>query len=155
MADNDTSGLLEMTTGILANYVSNNRVAPDELPALIASIHGSLSRLGGEPEPEPEEAPERLTPAAIRKLIQPDGIRSLIDGRVFKSMKRHLSLNGMTPQDYRTKYGLPADFPMVHPDYAAQRSAMAKSFGLGQGGRQPKKATPATRSPRKPKAPKA
>ena len=113
MADNPNA-LLEMTTGIIANFVANNRVTPEELPGLVATVHGSLSRLGGEPEPEEKAAPERLTPAAIRKLITPDGIRSLIDGRVFKSMKRHLTLNGMSPQEYRIRYGLPADFPMVH-----------------------------------------
>lgn len=145
------NALLEMTTGIIANFVANNRVTPEELPGLVATVHRSLSRLGSDPEPEEETAPERLTPAAIRKLITPDGIRSLIDGRVFKSMKRHITMNGMTPREYRAKYGLPSDFPMVSANYAAARSAMAKAAGLGQGGRQSKK-TPATRSPRKPRA---
>lgn len=138
-----------MTTGIIANFVANNRVTPDELPGLVATVHGSLSRLGDGSSEEPEtETPERLTPAAIRKLITPQGITSLIDGRKFKSLKRHLSLAGYTPQAYRAHFGLPADFPMVHPDYAAQRSALAKSMGLGSGGRQPKKAERVTRKPR-------
>lgn len=78
MADTDQSTLLAMTTGIVANFVANNRVSPDELPRLVTLVHGSLSRLGGDPEPEEPDAPARLTPAAIRKLIQPDGIVSLV-----------------------------------------------------------------------------
>ncbi|WP_426039363.1 MucR family transcriptional regulator [Brevundimonas sp. DC300-4] len=155
MADTDQSALLAMTTGIIANFVANNRVSPDELPGLVAMVHGSLSRLGGDPEPEEAEAPARLTPAAIRKLIQPDGIVSLIDGRKFKSMKRHLSLQGYTPKSYRAHFSLPKDFPMVSPEYAAQRSALAKSMGLGQGGRQPKKAEIAAKPARKAKTPKS
>ena len=155
MADTDQSALLVMTTGIIANFVANNRVSPDELPGLVTMVHGSLSHLGGDPEPEETEAPARLTPAAIRKLIQPDGIVSLIDGRKFKSMKRHLSLQCFTPESYRAHFSLPKDFPMVSPEYAAQRSALAKSMGLGQGGRQPKKAEIAAKPARKAKTPKS
>lgn len=155
MADTDHSALLAMTTGIVANFVANNRVSPDELPGLVTMVHGSLSRLDGEPEPEEADAPARLTPAAIRKLIQPDGIVSLIDGRKFKSMKRHLSIQGFTPESYREHFSLPKDFPMVSPEYAAKRSVLAKSMGLGQGGRQPKKAEVAVKPARKPKAPKS
>ena len=155
MADTDQSALLAMTTGIIANFVANNRVSPDELPGLVTMVHGSLSRLGGEPEVEEAEAPARLTPAAIRKLIQPDGIVSLIDGRKFKSMKRHLSNQGFTPESYREHFSLPKDFPMVSPDYAAQRLALAKSMGLGLGGRQPKKGEVATKPARKAKTPKS
>lgn len=148
MTNHDPTGLLAMTTGIIANFVANNRVTPEELPGLVATVHGSLSRLGGEPEPEETEAPARLTPAAIRKLIQPDGIVSLIDGRKFKSMKRHLSLQGYTPESYREHFGLPKDFPMVSPEYSQARSALAKSMGLGSGGRQAKKAVKPARKPR-------
>ena len=155
MADTDQSALLVMTTGIIANFVANNRVSPDELPGLVTMVHGSLSHLGGDPGPEETEAPARLTPAAIRKLIQPDGVVSLIDGRKFKSMKRHLSLQGYTPKSYRAHFSLPKDFPMVSPEYAAQRSALAKSMGLGQGGRQPKKAEIAAKPARKAKTPKS
>lgn len=147
MADQDNS-LLDMTVGIVANYVSNNRVQPDELAGLISSVHNALGSVG-QPVQETPQAPETLTPAAIRKLITPQGITSLVDGRKFKSLKRHLSLNGYTPKAYREHFGLPDDFPMVHPEYAARRSALAKSAGLGQGGRQPKKVAA------KPRAPKA
>lgn len=153
MADNDTSALLAMTTGIIANFVANNRVSPDELAGLVATVHGSLSRLGEAPNREPEaEVTERLTPGAIRKLITPQGITSLIDGRKFKSLKRHLSIAGYTPEAYRERFGLPKDFPMVHPDYAAQRSALAKSMGLGVGGRKPKGQAKPARKPRASKA---
>ena len=155
MADHDPTGLLAMTTGIIANFVANNRVTPEELPGLVATVHGSLSRLSEDTEPEIEIAPARLTPAAVRKLIQPDGIVSLIDGRKFKSMRRHLTFQGYTPQTYRDHFGLPSDFPMVAPEYAAQRSALAKAAGLGTGGRQPKKVAPVEKSARKPRAPKA
>lgn len=156
MADHDPSGLLVMTTGIIANFVANNRVTADELPGLVAIVHGSLSRLGDTAPNEPvSDAPARLTPAAIRKLVTPEGITSLIDGRKFKSLKRHLSLQGYTPQAYRDHFGLPADFPMVSPEYAARRSALAKSSGLGLGGRQPKGKATAGKPAREPRAPKA
>lgn len=155
MADTDQSALLAMTTGIVANFVANNRVSPDELPGLVTMVHASLSHLGGAPEPEEAKEPARLTPAAIRKLIQPDGIVSLIDGRKFKSMKRHLSIQGFTPESYRDHFSLPKDFPVVSPEYAAQRSALARSMGLGTSGLQPKKAEMASKPARKAKTPKS
>ena len=154
MADTDQTALLAMTTGIVANFVANNRVSPDELPGLVTMVHAALSGLGGDPEAEEAVTPARLTPAAIRKLIGPDGIISLIDGRKFKSMKRHLSLQGFTPESYREHFSLPKDFPMVSPEYAARRSALARSMGLGLGGRQPK-ADVAAKPARKPKTPKS
>lgn len=134
MAEQDETGLLAMTTGIVANFVAHNRVSPDDLPGIVTSVHAALSALGQPVEEEPN-LPQRLTPAAIRKLIRPDGIVSLIDGRSFKSMRRHLTMHGYTPESYRERYGLPSDFPMVAADYAAARSAMAKAIGLGTGGR--------------------
>lgn len=128
----DKTALLEMTTGIIANYVANNRVAPEDLPGVIAAVHGALAQVG---RPEPDDqgaAPERLTPAQIRKLITPLGIVSLVDGRRFKSLRRHLTANGYTAESYREHFGLPRDFPMVSPDYAATRSAMARAAGLGR-----------------------
>jgi predicted transcriptional regulator len=151
LAEHVNTGLLAMTAHIVASYLENNAAKPEDIPALITSVHASIAGLGSEPVEEGPEAPARLTPAQIRKLIQPDGITSLIDGRKFKSMRRHLSLQGYTPESYREHFGLPKDFPMVAPEYAAARSAMAKSMGLGAKGRQPKtEAKPA----RKPKASK-
>ena len=141
MAEQQTDRLLEMTVGIVANYVAGNRVEASSLAGLIQSVHASLAGVGDAVE-EPETQPERLTSAQIRKLVTPAGIISLVNNKPFKSMKRHLSLNGFTPESYRAHFGLPDTFPMVHPDYAAARSALAKSMGLGQGGRRPKAAAP-------------
>lgn len=143
VATADNSGLLEMTVGIVANYVAANRIDPAVLPGLIQSVHTSLGRLGEQAEPDPVDVPQRLTASQIRKLVTPAGIISLISQKPFKSMKRHITTHGYTPESYREHFGLPADFPMVHPDYAAARSALAKSMGLGQGGRQAKKSRPA------------
>lgn len=128
----DKTALLEMTAGIIANYVVNNRVAPEDLPGVISAVHGALAHVG---RPEPDDqgaAPGRLTPAQIRQLITPLGIMSLIDGRRFKSLRRHVTANGYTAESYREHFGLPRDFPMVSPDYAATRSAMARAAGLGR-----------------------
>lgn len=150
MAQHDKDGLLDMTVGIVANYVAANKIDQGAVSALIQTVYGSLSSLGEPIEPEPSEKPERMTAGQIRKLITPAGIISLITQKPFKSMKRHVSTHGYTPETYREHFGLPSDFPMVHPDYAAARSALAKSMGLGQGGRQKKPAVAVGR-PRKAK----
>jgi predicted transcriptional regulator len=123
--------LLDLTTAIVAAYVTRNNVPRAELAELIASVHSSLAKLGAEPE-APPAAP--LVPAVpIRKSVTPDAIICLEDGKSFKSLKRHLSSKyDLTPEQYRTKWGLPADYPMVAPAYAEARSALAKSMGLGR-----------------------
>jgi predicted transcriptional regulator len=151
VADYEKDDLLDMTVGIVANYVAANRIDPAALPTLIQTVHASLSALGEPVEPAPLDKPERMTASQIRKLVTPGGIISLITNKPFKSMKRHITTHGYTPESYREHFGLPSDFPMVHPDYAAARSALAKSMGLGQGGRQ-KKAAPTAKRPRKLKA---
>jgi predicted transcriptional regulator len=128
--------LLEMTADIVSAYVGNNTVTADSLPSLIANIHGALSQVSSgavEPEPEPKE------PAVpIRKSISPDYLVCLEDGRKFKSLKRHLRTKyNMSPEEYRAKWGLAKDYPMVAPNYAKARSDLAKQMGLGQGGRKP------------------
>ena len=128
--------LLEMTADIVSAYVGNNTVSAETLPTLIASIHAALSGVSAgpvEPEPEPKE------PAVpIRKSITPDYLICLEDGRKFKSLKRHLRTKyNMSPEEYRAKWGLPKDYPMVAPNYAKARSDLAKQMGLGQGGRKP------------------
>ena len=128
--------LLEMTADIVSAYVGNNTVSAETLPSLIANIHAALSQVttgAVEPEPEPKE------PAVpIRKSIAPDYLICLEDGRKFKSLKRHLRTKyDMSPEEYRAKWGLPKDYPMVAPNYAKARSELAKSMGLGQGGRKP------------------
>lgn len=142
-ADRD---LLGMTADIVAAYVTNNKIEAAALPGLIASIHaalGSTSEMVTEASPEPVQ---KMTAAQARKLITPAGIISLITQKPFKSMRRHVTTHGYTPESYREAFGLPADFPMVHPDYAAARSALAKSMGLGQGGRKPAKNAPKPRA---------
>nr|WP_313633952.1 MucR family transcriptional regulator [Brevundimonas naejangsanensis] len=132
--------LLEMTADIVSAYVSNNTVSADTVPTLIAQIHAALSGVSEAPvevEPEPQE------PAVpVRKSITPDFLICLEDGRKFKSLKRHLRTKyNLSPEEYRAKWGLPKDYPMVAPNYAKARSELAKQMGLGQGGRKPARAS--------------
>ena len=122
---------IEITSEIVAAYVSRNSVPLAELPRLIRSVHESLASLGA--APVSEAAPEARKPAVpVKKSVTDDFIISLEDGRKFKSMKRYLKGLGMTPADYRAKWGLPSDYPMVAPAYAARRSELAKTIGLGR-----------------------
>jgi predicted transcriptional regulator len=137
---------VSLSADIVAAYVTHNSVPPGGLPALIESVHGALSRLGAA---EAVPKAEVLVPAVpIRKSITPGFLICLDDGKKFKSLRRHLGSLGMTPEQYRTKWSLPQDYPMVAPDYAATRSALAKSMGLGQ----LRKDTSTRKSGRKPKA---
>ena len=123
--------LVQLTADIVSAYVSNNKVGSAELGKLIEDVHAALQRApNGPAAPEPEP----LVPAVpIRKSVTPDYIVSLEDGRKFKSLKRHLAgTYGMTPDEYRSKWGLPRDYPMVAPNYAKARSELAKSMGLGR-----------------------
>ena len=135
----DKTELLEMTADIVSAYVGNNSVAANDLPALIANIHAALSTVStGVVEVEPE-IKEPAVP--IRKSISPDFLICLEDGRKFKSLKRHLRTKyDMSPEEYRAKWGLAKDYPMVAPNYAKARSDLAKQMGLGQGGRKPARA---------------
>ncbi|TXM60966.1 MucR family transcriptional regulator [Methylobacterium sp. WL120] len=146
LPDNTT----ELTADLVSAFVSNNNVPVAELPALIASVHAALAALGNEAPAEPA-GPEKPTPAQIRKSITPDALISFEDGKSYKTLKRHLTLRGLTPEGYRAKYGLPADYPMTTANYSAQRSALAHALGLGQQRR--KTATEATEAPKV--APKA
>ncbi|MGH1575590.1 MucR family transcriptional regulator (plasmid) [Methylobacterium sp. P31] len=126
-----------LAADIVSAYVSNNPIPPAELPALIAKVHEAVSGLataGGSGAAAPDDEIEKPTPTQVRKSIRDDGIMSFIDGRIYKTLKRHLSSHGLDPRSYRERYGLPADYPMVAPSYAAQRSALAKAIGLGQPG---------------------
>ncbi|RYY17634.1 MAG: MucR family transcriptional regulator [Alphaproteobacteria bacterium] len=126
-----TDNTLEMTADLVAAYVSNNNVPMSELPALIAKVHAALDGLGNSVAAEPV-GPEKPTPAQIKKSITPDALISFEDGKPYKTMRRHLTMRGLTPEAYRAKYGLPADYPMTSAAYSAQRSALAHSLGLGQ-----------------------
>lgn len=121
--------LAELTSEIVSAYVTNNKLPSTELPEIIASVHTALRGLTEQKAPEPE----KLVPiVSIKKSITPDFLISLEDGRRYKSLKRHLSGRGLTPAEYRDKWGLARDYPMVAPNYAKQRSELAKSLGLGQ-----------------------
>jgi predicted transcriptional regulator len=122
--------LTVLTSDIVAAYVSHNSVQPSSLPELIASVHASLTGLG-KPS-QSAEADVKVSAGEARKSIKPDGLVSFIDGKSYKTLKRHLAKAGLTPADYRAKYGLPSDYPMVAASYAAQRSELAKKLGLGQ-----------------------
>ena len=131
--ENQIADLIEVAGDIVSAYVSNNPVRPADLPELIRNVHSSLSGLANSSATtasEPEV--EKLTAAQIRKSVQPDGIVSFLDGKTYKTMKRHLTGHGLDPYSYRQRFGLPADYPMVAPAYAAQRSELAKSIGLGR-----------------------
>ena len=125
------SELVELTAKIVSAYVSNNEIGANDLPHLINETHAALSRATGNTSiPEREELRPRVP---VKKSVMPDHIVCLEDGKKFKSLKRHLRTQySMTPEQYRDKWNLPADYPMVAPNYAAARSQLAKQMGLGQ-----------------------
>jgi len=151
--------LLTLTSDIVAAHVGNNSVTVSEMPQLIASVHGALTALGIE-EPAVEPLPEPAVP--IRSSVKPDYIVCLEDGRKMKTLKRHLKNRyDMTPDDYRKRWNLPADYPMVAPGYTARRRELAITIGLGrkqakaaavqapESSPLPVKAAPKKRAPRK------
>lgn len=131
MSENSSSNgkdAIALTADIVASHVQNNSVAINDLPQLIRTVHDSLTALSGA---APAEKPQPAVP--VRKSVTPDHIICLEDGRKLKMLKRHLATAyGMTPEEYREKWGLPADYPMVAPNYAKQRSTLAKKIGLGK-----------------------
>jgi len=145
------SELVSLSVELASAYVSNNSVPAAELPKLLSEIHDVLRGMNGVPaQPAPEEV--KLTPAvSVKKSVTPDFIICLEDGKSFKSLKRHLQTKyGLSPQQYRAKWNLPADYPMVAPSYAAARSALARASGLGQ-----MRATQANSAPAAKAAPQA
>ena len=123
--------LVGMAAEIVSAYVSANPMAPQELPGLIRTIYAALSEVAGGPTALLEAAQEPAV--AVKKSVTPDYIICLEDGKKFKSLKRHLRTRyGMTPDEYRSKWALPHDYPMVAPNYAKERSNLAKRMGLGQ-----------------------
>jgi len=136
----DKAEIIDLTAEIVASYVENNTLATTDVPALIQSVHRALTSIasGG----DAVEAAPKEPAVAVRRSITPDYLICLEDGRKFKSLKRHLRTKyNLSPEDYRAKWGLAKDYPMVAPNYAKARSDLAKQMGLGQGGRQPPKAT--------------
>ncbi len=126
--DKPTAELLELTTKVVAAHLSNNAIAATDVPGLIVTVHQTFATLGPEePAPKPEPA------VSIKQSIKPEYIVCLEDGKKLKMLKRHLkTAYNMTPAEYRERWGLPRDYPMVAPNYAKTRSALAKKIGLGR-----------------------
>ena len=128
MAEPGSTDVLELTAQIVSAHVSNNAIGADSLPSLIQDVYRTLAGVGRE-----EVVPEKQAPAVpVRKSVFPDHIVCLEDGKKLKMLKRHLKTSyNMTPEDYREKWQLPPDYPMVAPNYAQHRSSLAKKIGLG------------------------
>lgn len=150
------NGVVELVSAYVAN--ANTRINGDELQTLIRETFSTLSNLEPGETVVAAAAPEpvALSKSDVRKSITTSALVSFEDNKPYKSLKRHLSSRGMTPAEYRAKWGLPLDYPMVHPAYSAQRSALAKAIGLGAKGRHPKDAASSAATPaRKPRKPRS
>jgi predicted transcriptional regulator len=120
-----------LTSDLVSAYLSNNHVAPADVPGLIAQVYSALTGLG---QTGTASVPEvaKPTPAQIKKSVTHEALISFEDGKPYKTLRRHLTVRGLTAEEYREKYGLPRDYPMVAPSYSEQRSELARSAGLGQ-----------------------
>ncbi len=129
----DNEEILRMTTDIVASFLTHNSVPAENVPEMIKSVHATMKEISGdEPKPEPKAKPA----VPVSKSVNDDYIVCLEDGKRLKMLKRYLrSQYDMSPEDYRRKWGLPADYPMVAPNYSKRRSEFAKEIGLGRGGR--------------------
>ncbi|WP_336490738.1 MucR family transcriptional regulator [Methylobacterium nigriterrae] len=129
--DPEPNAFVTRTAEIVSAYLSHNHVQPSDLPRLIQSVHAKLSALatGSSTEPAPMR---KLTASEIKRSITPDYLVSFEDGKRYKTLRRHLMGRGLTAEEYRAKWGLPADYPMVASGYSAQRAELARSFGLGK-----------------------
>ncbi|WP_081397120.1 MucR family transcriptional regulator [Methylorubrum extorquens] len=136
------SAALEMTalnvSNIVSSFVANNPLAPQQLPTLISEVHSSLCELDMLAESS-KNLFVKLTPGQIQNSITPGALISFINGKPYKTLRRHLAVQGLTPDDYRARYGLPADYPMTCADYSAKRSELARRLGLGHGTRRASK----------------
>ncbi|MDP4006387.1 MucR family transcriptional regulator [Methylobacterium sp. NEAU K] len=133
MTQTGSSGIefVELAASIVSAYVANNSLPSAELPTLLSSVHAAIAGLGdASASAEPEQ--DMPTATQIRKSIKPDGIVSFIDGKSYKTLKRHLTKHGHTPESYRERYGLPRDYPIVAANYSESRATIAKSLGLGR-----------------------
>jgi predicted transcriptional regulator len=127
--NNQATEFLDLASDIVSAYVAKNSVSAADLPGLIRSVHSALTKLSKPPTTAEEPA---TPPVPIKSTIRPDYIISLEDGRRYKSMRRHLAARGLTPEQYRAKWGLRPDYPMVAQNYSKARSELAKALGLGQ-----------------------
>ena len=149
MARGELLRLMALTADIVSAHVSNNAVSVSDLGDTITQVHAALAKLGAPVEPPAPEKPKGMV--SVRASIKPDHIISMIDGKPYKMLRRHISLHGYTPESYREAFGLPRDYPIVAANYAEQRRALAKKIGLGRkpGSRPTQPKTGGT--PRKPK----
>src|SRR3954466_989003 len=128
----NTPNYIQLAADLVSAFVSKNSVPAAELPALIGSVHQALTQVANGSTQRPTEEPKKAPAVSVKKSVQPDYIVCLEDGKRFKSLKRHLrTVYDLTPDQYRAKWGLPRDYPMVAPNYAAARSELAKKLGLG------------------------
>lgn len=160
MADDNSRELTELTVELLGAFVANNNVRSEDLPKLIAETHAALSGLSGPTADVAPAAPAHEPAVTARKsLASRDFIISLIDGKPYKSLKRHLTGKGLTPAEYRSRYGLPSTYPMVAPGYSDAPREVAKRLALGRKPRvqnsEPVPKPKATRRPRKPAQPES
>ena len=127
------SNYIELTADVVVAYVSNNSVPVSAVADLLSNVHAAISGLtnGGSGAGEGDKI-KKATPAQIRKSITPDALTSFEDGKTYKTLKQHLRIRGLSPEAYRAKHGLPADYPMTSANYSAQRSQLARDLGLGQ-----------------------
>ena len=130
-AEAQSTDFIELAADLVAAYVSNNNVPVSELPSVIASVHAAVAGLAN-PTPAEPAGPEKPTPAQVKKSITPDALISFLDGKPYKTLKRHLTVAGLTMETYRARYGLPSDYPSTAASYSAQRSELARALGLGQ-----------------------
>ncbi|QEE38911.1 MULTISPECIES: MucR family transcriptional regulator [unclassified Methylobacterium] len=151
--DGDRSRFVTLASEIVSAYVSNNHVQSADLPKLLSDIHGAIQgvHIGG----GAVAAPTKATTQEIRRSVTPDFLISFEDGKPYKTLRRHLTLRGLTPEAYRAKWGLDADYPMTAQSYSAQRSQLARSLGLGQQRRKsaapPPQPEPVAQAPEQPK----
>lgn len=133
MEEDSYPDLLTMTSKVVSAYVSRNSLPAAELPSLMVQVYRGLSDLSAPASAPVEESNEvaKATPAQIRKSITPDALISFVDGKPYKTLRKHLTTKGLTLEVYRARYGLPVDYPSVAPNYSAARSALAKELGLG------------------------
>lgn len=157
MTNDPSNDLTALTVDLLSAFVANNNVRSDDLPALIASTHAALAGLNNESHVPVAEAQPEYTPAvtARKSLASREHIVSMIDGKSYKTLKRHLSGHGLTPDQYRERYGLPASYPMVAPAYSEARRDTAKRLGLGRKPGSTTAAPAADKAKRKPGRPRA
>lgn len=140
---------LTLTADLVASYVTYNHVPSPDLPSLITTVHGAVSGLRAVASPHPAEARQKQLPLAqVRESITPGALISFLDGRPYKTLKRHLTKHGLDPASYRERFGLPADYPMVAASYSERRAGIAKSVGLGRRS-EPPQAVRAEPTPRK------